>query len=588
MHTTTNYNLKKPEDSDFAKIEDINDNMDIIDAAMEEISSTGGEHGDAKVNSAAGVHGLRYYDGEFSVKVGNDWSTVKTGGGSIITVTTQDSEFYGKTVTLSDGNTSLTGTMDNNGKCVFESVELTGTLTATIIYDGDSFTSSTTVSYFGQYEIEISIGPSYTLNITTTETTLYNQSITITNGTKTKTASFDASGSCTTVIHFSGTVQLTSTDGTDTAKKKITVTAGTSTYNVRLNFAGIYGVSWDGSSTQSWTRTDDAEDFTDPTPAVSNGNGSSPFDEIEPWSEMVTVDDAECGKMVKIPKFYYKWTQSGSTLKLQVSKEEQDGFEVCPACADRDGSGERDYVLVGRYHCAASTYKSTSGVAPQVSKTRAEFRSAIHNLGSNVWQYDIATHITIWMLYLVEYANWDSQKKIGYGCAPTGSTSAVRTMGYTDGMVYHTGTDQADRTSYGGTQYRHIEGLWDNCYDWCDGIYFSDTNIYVTKNPANFSDTSGGTLVGTRANAGGYIKSMKVSSVTGFKWFLYPDDCTGATEDSYVGDSCSYNASGVVLFVGGHYSQYRNRGLFFLHGDNAASIQSTDIGSRLLKIPSAS
>ena len=34
MHTTTNYNLKKPEDSDFAKIEDINDNMDIIDLNM--------------------------------------------------------------------------------------------------------------------------------------------------------------------------------------------------------------------------------------------------------------------------------------------------------------------------------------------------------------------------------------------------------------------------------------------------------------------------------------------------------------------------------------------------------------------------
>jgi hypothetical protein len=380
-------------------------------------------------------------------------------------------------------------------------------------------------------------------------------------------------------------VQLTSTDGTDTAKKKITVTAGTSTYNVRLNFAGIYGVSWDGSSTQSWTRTDDAEDFTDPTPAVSNGNGSSPFDEIEPWSEMVTVDEADCGKMVKIPKFYYKWTQSGSTLKLQVSKEEQDGFEVCPACADRDGSGERDYVLVGRYHCATSTYKSTSGVAPQASKTRAEFRSAIHNLGSNVWQYDIATHITIWMLYLVEYANWDSQKTIGYGC---GNNSGPENMGATDAMVYHTGTNASSRTTYGHVQYRHIEDLWGNVYDWCDGIYFNDTNIYVIKNPANFSDTSGGTLVGTRANASGYIKSMKVSSVTGFKWFLYPDDCAGATEDSYVGDNCNYSASGVVLFVGGNYLQFRSFGLFCLVGYGAASGQDTYVGSRLLKIPSAS
>ena len=34
MPTTTKLNLKKPEDTDAAKISDINDNMDIIDAAM--------------------------------------------------------------------------------------------------------------------------------------------------------------------------------------------------------------------------------------------------------------------------------------------------------------------------------------------------------------------------------------------------------------------------------------------------------------------------------------------------------------------------------------------------------------------------
>jgi hypothetical protein len=155
-------------------------------------------------------------------------------------------------------------------------------------------------------------------------------------------------------------------------------------------------------------------------------------------------------------------------------------------------------------------------------------------------------------------------------------------------MVYHTGTNASSRTTYGHVQYRHLEDLWGNVYDWCDGIYFNDTSIYVTKNPANFSDTSGGTLVGTRANAGGYIKSMKVSSVTGFKWFLYPDDCTGATEDSYVGDFCYYSASGVVVRVGGYYGQDRSYGLFCLGGNNAASGQNAYFGSRLLKIPSAS
>ena len=429
-------------------------------------------------------------------------------GGSLITVRTEDSEFYGETITLSDGHTSMTATMSNQGVAQFSGVTMSGELTVSATVSGQTYSTTVNVTYYGSYNVELAMA------------------------------------------------------------------------------TGIYGVIWDGSSSQAWTRTDDAVDFTDPTPAINNGIGSSPFDSIAPWSEMEKVNDATCGTMVKIPKFYFKWTQSGSSLKLQISKEAKEGFQVCPACADRDGHGERDYVLVGRYHCATSTFKSTTGVKPAASATRDSFRTSIHNLGSNVWQYDIWTHITIWMLYLVEYANWDTQKTIGYGC---GNNSGTENMGYTDGMTYHTGTSQTDRTTYGvGTQYRYIEGLWDNVLDWCDGIYFSDKDIYVIKNPANNSDTTGGVKVGTRADAGGYIKSMKQSAVSGYEWFLYPDDCQGADQDSYVGDYCYYSASGVVLRVGGYYGQYRNRGLFCLYGYSAASGQDAGIGSRLLKIPSAS
>ena len=52
----------------------------------------------------------------------------------------------------------------------------------------------------------------------------------------------------------------------------------------------VYGISWDGSSTTKWNRTDDATDFADPVAAVNNGDGSSPFDNILPWSGMQIVD----------------------------------------------------------------------------------------------------------------------------------------------------------------------------------------------------------------------------------------------------------------------------------------------------------
>ena len=353
------------------------------------------------------------------------------------------------------------------------------------------------------------------------------------------------------------------------------------TCSVTVSFAQIYGVQWDGTASTTWSRTDAAETFMNPTPAVNNGNGSSPFDTIMPWAGMVVEDDATAGKLVKIPKYWFKWTRSGNGMKLQISNGPEAGFHVSPAHADRgDGKGERDYVYVGRYHCNTS-YKSQAGSQPAANMTRAAARSSIHNLGSTYWQYDYAMYWTIMMLYLVEYANWNSQATIGYGCSPS---NAKFNMGATDNMVYHTGTSAASRTTYGSVQYRHIEGLWDNVYDWCDGIRFSGSTVYCIANPASFSDTSGGTNVGTRATSSGWISGWTNPTADGFEYALYPN-AVGGSETTYVCDYCYYNASGVVLCVGGDYGQYQDRGAFYLDGGNAASGAVAGIGCRLQKLP---
>lgn len=353
------------------------------------------------------------------------------------------------------------------------------------------------------------------------------------------------------------------------------------TCSVTVSFAQIYGVQWDGTASTTWSRTDAAETFMNPTPAVNNGNGSSPFDTIMPWAGMVVEDDATAGKLVKIPKYWFKWTRSGNGMKLQISNGPEAGFHVSPAHADRgDGKGERDYVYVGRYHCNTS-YKSQAGSQPAANMTRAAARSSIHNLGSTYWQYDYAMYWTIMMLYLVEYANWNSQATIGYGCSPS---NAKFNMGATDNMVYHTGTSAASRTTYGSVQYRHIEGLWDNVYDWCDGIRFSGSTVYCIANPASFSDTSGGTNVGTRATSSGYISGWTNPTADGFEYALYPNAVSGS-ETTYVCDYCCYDASGVVLYVGGGNGQSQYHGAFCLYGDYAASVANAYIGCRLQKLP---
>ena len=361
--------------------------------------------------------------------------------------------------------------------------------------------------------------------------------------------------------------------------------SATASLTVTASFDAIYGAQWDGTSTTSWTRTDGASNFTNPVPYVSGSSSySSPFDNISPWKDMTKVTDSQAGSMVKIPKFYYKITTVGSGMKIQISPEQQTGYSVCPACMDRgDGSGERDYVLVGRYHCAAFTYKSTSGAAPAASVTKSAARTAVHHLGTKVWMMDFATRFTIWLLYIVEFASWDCQSKIGFGC---GDGSAVSSMGYTDNMPYHTGTTKSSRSSYGyGTQYRYIEGLWDNVFDWMDGCYYTSSGLYIIKNPSSFSDSSGGTFVSsvgtTSTNA--YPTGFAVRDVSGTFPMFVPTSGANSGGTTYSCDAWAYNSS-YAQAAGASYVQGYQFGLFCFYGQSPSSA-SRYIGARPMKLP---
>ena len=405
-------------------------------------------------------------------------------------------------------------------------------------------------------------------------------------------------GSVITAVCGDQTVTATATDGTavmalpgygvwtvsatkDGVKSKeavVTVDA-VKQYAVTLQYPTIYGVVWDGTSTTAWTRTDDAALFTDPVPAVNNGSGSSPFDNLQPWAGMVRVTDEEAGELVAIPKFWYKFTKSGNTLKLQIADGQVDGFYVSPAHADRgDGKGERDIVYVGRYHCHTSNYKSQTGGKPKASITRSAARSGIHNLGTTIWQFDLAMRQTIQMLYLVEFADWNSQTKIGYGC---GNDSATENMGATDGMLYHTGTMQTSRTTYGvGVQYRYIEGLWDNVYDWMDGCYYNSNGLNIIMNPNNFSDSANGTLVGKPSS--GYPTVMSVADASGVQW-MYPTTANDSNT-TYIPDIWVFYTSYPCLKCGGEYRQNLSLGLFCV----SCTMESKSyafVGCRLQKLP---
>lgn len=344
----------------------------------------------------------------------------------------------------------------------------------------------------------------------------------------------------------------------------------------------IYGASWDGTSTTAWTRTDEAADFSDPVPYVAGATEyGSPFDNIMPWAGMV-VSQRTGGTMVAIPKFWYKlgYASGTSGLKIQIVNKQVKGYSVSPAHMDRgDGNGERDVVYIGRYHCT-NNYKSQTGT-PVISIQRSFTRTYIHNLDNNIWQQDFAIRFTLWLLYLVEFADWNSQIKIGYGCGF--SSSKAQYMGYTDSMPYHTGTTQSSRTIYGlGTQYRNIEGLWDNVYDWMDGCYYNDSGMNIIMNPSDFNDSSNGTSIGTPSS--GYPSTFTVKNISGTFPTFIPSAANGS-DSTYSCDRWDVGSSSFpILYTGGDYTNVLRTGFFqILVCSNSG--WSGLVGCRIMELP---
>ena len=368
----------------------------------------------------------------------------------------------------------------------------------------------------------------------------------------------------------------------------------------------IYGVTWGSSADPAvidtvGRRTDEAEFFTNPVPFLAGSSESeymmslascgSPFDSLYPWSEMRIIKD-KAGDFVSIPKFWYRWANSDAEygLSLQIATYAAPGFSLAPAFRDRgDGKGERDMVYISRYKSTVKNGMCTTGYAPLVNMTREQLRTTISTQMAQIGLsgYSIQDYAMFWtvrMLYLVEYANWDSQSAIGFNAGTVNDDQDdPLPTGTTDTMPYHTGSMRASRSAYGqGVQYRYIEDPWGGVMEWVDGWYMdSERNISIILDPAKYSDTEGGVTVGNAPSAG-WISSWAIPKVAGYDWALVPVVTDDGGDDLGVADVC--NLDGPALCCGGVLGANTDCGAFFLYA-NGASGHGADVGARLQKIP---
>ena len=363
--------------------------------------------------------------------------------------------------------------------------------------------------------------------------------------------------------------------------------------------ATIIGVSWDRSSKTSLKRLTTRNDgfvttdiTTEPVAGVGSVAGSSPFDNYYPWNEMkeynvidneiaYSMDDPEFSRteydtVVYIPEFYCRVVDNGNTRKFYISDKAAPGFSIHP------GSGN----YVAKYNMSAD-YTSVSEATPLTSVSRADVRTNAQAKGDNWSQYDFATWNAIQMLYLVEYADWDAQAKIGRGIVDTttlGYETGALATGGCDSMAYHTGRAEGE-DGYTQVQYRYIEGLWGNVCEWVDGININDKGVFISLNHKNYADDteegyifSGVTLPNT-----GHIKNVGHSMV--FPWAFIPNESIATTDYSvpmYVPDKVCTGEGWRILYTANNNNGDSLAGLFRFSTSSASDRVHDTYGARLV------
>lgn len=505
-------------------------------------------------------------------------------GGSRITITFEPA-FQGATWTLTGGGENYSGVVDSTLKAVVPVMGVQTLYTVSASVSGTKYSAEVmTLDYFTALSVALT-----QFQATIIVTVDADSTVTAVCGTTTLTKT--STGTAIFTVGKAGTWTITATKDGNTATGTVEITASGQSKSLTLDYAAVFGVCWDTSNSSTaltrLTKTSDPYGFvtknvtTEPVPAVGTRAGSSPFDSYAPWNGMkecnldssgaVTAWTGQNGfsrsnarTMVYIPTFYVAQKRSGTKQYFYISDIAKTGFVKHP------GSGK----YVGKYHVWSGNSSITDAV-PHTNITRATARNNAKVPGPKYHLYDFATYCALIWLYVVEFADWNTQSKIGRGYVDS-HNSAINSGG-TDSMTYHTGR-AAGTDGSTAVQYRWIENLWGNVYQWVDGFNADGTTAYYCTDPSKYADdtTTGYTQIGTLP-ASGWIKDLTVTD----NGLLIPKT-VGGSETTFIPDY-AYSFSGWrVLYVGGYWNDGSNAGLLYFDASNASSNSNSYISARLL------
>jgi hypothetical protein len=354
------------------------------------------------------------------------------------------------------------------------------------------------------------------------------------------------------------------------------------------------------------------------TSAITKGEG----DNIRTYAAKTKVQ-----VMVEQPKFYYKVVplelekiQGGKGFHMRkaryyVSDTMKAGFKLHPAFI-KDGK-EKNFIYLSAYEgctydTSASAYKlndaqdvdwtddvlasianakPTSGLT-QNGATRNGFRTIAAKRGLGWSQETVQAATATELLFLIEYASFDMQSKIGAGVTTktddgatsmTEITGATTTLGNKSGQVINT-------NGYSVVAYRGEENPFGNIWKWIDGInvynknegsvYIADHGFKDDTNAAPYSD-AGITICGSN----GYVSAFAYNE--DFDWLFIASEVLGNSSlpvGDYFWQNKAYNGY-TVARLGGSWNYGSLAGGFDWDVNSASGYRYRAIGGRLLYVP---
>ncbi len=352
----------------------------------------------------------------------------------------------------------------------------------------------------------------------------------------------------------------------------------------------IYGIKRKLSSTSpEWIRTDDSVNLR-ANACIETTSAINDFDNIYPWSGIYTyswknnreyklnesgfnwTDDYI---MTKIPEFWWKRWQDNEYEYIQIADKEVKDFI------------KSSEFSIGRYSVNGSTSKLTSksGLSPLTNITISDFRKYIKNIGDGWCMLDYR-YLVIQLLYLVEYANYNSQEKLGIG---NSYSFDYQKSGGCNSLNMKSGCITNDYQS--SVIYRGIEDIFGNVAQFLDGFLTTSRSIKFCENPEYY---------GTEANY--FQLSYKVNQDTGVPskvgydkshpLYNFPIETNGSRTTGTCDFTYIYQyASKYILTVGGfNYAEALSfggdadyySGLFYYYVESDSK-KIDYIGTRLIK-----